>query len=453
MFELKTELLENHEALLTIEVEEKASRDALQKAARRISRQINIPGFRKGKAPYHVVENTVGEETLRQEAVELLLEKLYPQALEQAEIEPYGPGDLEDVDAAKMSFTVRVPLRPVVELGDYEDLRLEPEPVEVTPEEVDEALEEVRAEHAILNLVERPAQLGDQLKLEYIEGRVGEDVILHEHDFTVVLDTEKPFISAEFIENLVGMEEEEEETFTLVLPSDLEHEELQGEEAEFEVVVAEVYERILPALDDALASTVGNYETLEELREVLRAELLEEKQAEAQTRYRQELVNQLVEMADIRYPPLMEEEEIDSILDEIREDMETRGQIAWEDFLRLQGTTEEMLKEQFRPRAQARLEQGLTLNKFAEVAGVEVEPEEVEALVEDQLLRFGLAEFKGKERAQLVAQLKRGAYAALMDERVMQRLERLAQGLPLVPEAEVEADAESETTAEALDES
>lgn len=439
MFELKKEILDTHEALLTIDVDEKATQDALRKAARQISREIRIPGFRKGKAPYHVVVNMVGEEALRQEAVEVLIDKIYPQALEQAEIDPYAPGDLEDLDMGTMHFVIRVPLMPVVDLGDYEALRMEPSEPEVTQEELDAALEEVRQEAAVLTLVERPAELGDQVVLSHLEGTVDGEVILHDHDVEIVLDKETPFLSADFVEALVGMGEEEEKSFTITLPEDLSEEELQGEEANFEVTVAEVYERLVPELDDALASTVGNFETFEELEEVVREDLREHKAEHAREDYLSALVDALVEGAEeVSFPPIMVEEEIDALVEQAQADAERRFKVQWEDFLRLQGMTEEDLREQFRPQAEERLERGLVLSEFARATGVEVSDEEVQDEIDALLEATGIAESQPQvaKAFDLESDLGRSMHSSLMGRRTMQYLERLAQGLPLEPEFE-----------------
>jgi trigger factor len=309
----------------------------------------------------------------------------------------------------------------------------------VTQEELDAALEEVRQEAAVLTLVERPAELGDQVVLSHLEGTVDGEVILHDHDVEIVLDKETPFLSADFVEALVGMGEEEEKSFTITLPEDLSEEELQGEEANFEVTVAEVYERLVPELDDALASTVGNFETFEELEEVVREDLREHKAEHAREDYLSALVDALVEGAEeVSFPPIMVEEEIDALVEQAQADAERRFKVQWEDFLRLQGMTEEDLREQFRPQAEERLERGLVLSEFARATGVEVSDEEVQDQIDALLEATGIAESQPQvaKAFDLESDLGRSMHSSLMGRRTMQYLERLAQGLPLEPEFE-----------------
>jgi len=277
VFEIKKELLETHEALLNVEIEENTVKQAMQKAARAIAGKVNIPGFRKGKAPYAKVLQYVGEGSILQEAADSLIEEIYPEIIEQAGIEPYGPGALENINPSPLTFTIRVPLEPEVTLGDYHSLRQPWEDAAVNDEEVTNVLEQVRAEHAILEPLDRPAQLGDEAHINVV-GTVDGDVIVDEDDIEVPLKEETPFIAPEFVEALVGMSVDEEKSFTIVFPEDFREATLRGAEAQFDVKIVGVYERVLPDFDDALASTVGAFETLDDLKKYIHTRVLEAKQ-------------------------------------------------------------------------------------------------------------------------------------------------------------------------------
>lgn len=439
MFEVKTEILDTHEALLTVEIDPQTSQKALEKVAREISREIKIPGFRKGRVPFHIVERAVGSDTLRQEAAEVLLKDIYPQILEEADIQPYTSGRLEGIEIRPFVVTIRVPLAPEVELGDYESLRMDPEPTEVTEEELQAALERIRIDNAILDLVERPAEMGDLVILSLLEGRVGDEVVFHDHDVEVVLDEEEPFISVDFVTALVGMREEEEKTFTLVLPEDFVEEELRGEEIEFEVTVAEVYNRSLPEIDDALASAVGNYESLEELKANLQEQMSEYKEEQAEAVYREKLVNALIEMSEVHYPPEMVEDTIDDILAEMRQNIEHRYDVEWKDFLRRQGISEDQLREQVRSQAVDRIQRGLVLGAFAEEVGIEVTEAEIREQVANILRGRGIADENLVSQFKVDSQAGENVRATVRGEKTLRALERLAQGLsPLEPEPEIE---------------
>ncbi len=447
MFELKKELLETHEAILTLDIDDETERRAIQKTTRRISREVNIPGFRKGKAPPNIVMRMIGRDTVLAEAAEDLLQDFYPKALEQAEIEPYGPAEIEDINLSPMRVSLRVPLMPVVELGDYEGVRLEPEPVQITEEEMASALDNIRDEHAILEPIEGPAEEGDVLLLSLFEGEHNGDVLVHEHDLEVVLDPEREFVVSGVMEQLVGLSAGDEETFSVTLPEDFEDEALRGEELQFTLEVDQAYERTLPELDDALASTVGNYETLEELKDDLRAEMLEYKERQAEKKYRDALLDAYIAQASIHYPPLMIEQEIDDKLEEMKADIKRRSDMAWDDILAQQGIDEEQVREDLRPSAVESIEIGLILAEFADLFDVEVSDEKVKAEMTSSLQQMGISDpnllgaFKSDSPA------GRDTHARLMARKTLERLERLAQGLPIEEPEAVEESEEEELPA------
>ncbi len=449
MFDLKKEILDSHEAILTIEIDDKAERRAIQKAARRLSREVNIPGFRKGKAPPNVIMRMFGEEPVLQEAADDLMKDLYPKVLEEADIEPYGPGQIEAISMSPMRVTVRVPLMPEVKLGDYESLRLEPESADVTEEDVATVLKNIREDHAILEPVDRKGAEGDAMLLSLIEGEVDGVYIVHEHDVEVVLDPEQEFIMPGVVEELMGLRAGDEKSFVLTLPEELEDEDLAGKEATFTVSVEQVYDRVLPELDDALASTVGNYETLAELKEELRQAMREHKAADVKERYRDALIHALIADAELHYPPLIIEEELDNMLDSMEDNVVQSYDIDWETFLEQVGTTEEALREDLRTEAVENIERGLILAEFAEATGVEVSEEEVRAELGEVLKDRGIDNPALLEGFKVDSKTGHDLRNRLFGRKTLEKLERLAQGLPLEePEPEPEAELDDEVQEE-----
>ncbi len=428
MFELQTEILEQHEALLTVEIAEETIQKAMRKTARRMARQFNIPGFRKGKAPYNVVVRVAGEDAVRQEAAESLLEQLYPQVLEQAEIEPYAQGEIEDFSLDPLVFKLRIPLQPLIDLGDYRNLRREPEPLEVTDEELASALENIREKNAMLELVERPARPGDAVSLGLLEGRVNDEVVVRERHVKVLLTAKNYFIAPGFIEALAGMSAGEEKTFSLTMPDDFEDKDLQGEVVEFTVNVEEVNQRTLPGLDDALASTVGPFGTLEDLKTDLRRRILDYKTDKSTDNYLTALVEDLVAGAEVRYPPIAEEEEIDTLLERAKASVEQYQDMEWEDYLRLQGLTEEQMRENLRPEAARRLREGLVLGKFASEVEVTVTDAEVKEEIRDLLEETGAHDSKPLDSFDPESALARDARQRMAVQKTLHKLELLGRG-------------------------
>lgn len=454
MFEIKKEMLATHEALLNVEIEEAAVKEALRKTARVLSQKYNIPGFRRGKAPYAKVVQYVGEAALLQEAADAMLEEIYPQILDQAEVDPYGPGELQKIDPDPLTFTIRVPLAPETVLGDYHGLSLDWLGVSVTDDEVATVLEQIREEHAILEALERPAEYGDEVHINVL-GTVDGDVIVEEDDIEVALKEDATFVAPGFIEALVGMSTDEEKSFSVVFPDTFGEENLRGEEADFDVKVIGVYERVLPHLDDALASTVGPFETLEDLKQDIYTRMLDSKQHHAQEHYRDDLVSILVAQSDVRYPPVMAEDALDDMLEDLGKRIKREQRMSLEDAMQLQGVTLEQLREQMRPQAEADVKRSLVLGKFAEAQGITVSDDEVVQSYHDFLTAMGQAHRIDSTPLTLDSPLGHNLRMGILSRKTLEHLEKIGRGevdaeaVTEVPEtAAAEAPAEPETVAE-----
>jgi trigger factor len=379
---ITTEALENRQLLLTIEISEKQTEQAKRQVARRISREVNIPGFRKGKAPYSVVVQRFGEETVFQEIADFMADEVYRKALEQEAIEPHAAGMLEDVTPDPLTFTFTVPLRPTVDLGDYRDYRLDPSKVEVSAEALQQALEEIREQNAILTPLERPVALGDVVMMDLVGWTADGGKFLEEDDLQVLLDVEQYEPAPGFREAIVGMEEGEERTFTLTLPDDFPEEELQGQEVEFDVNLTAVYERFLPGLDDDLARTVGSFDTFEELEEQIRNQLLEEAQREADSEYASQVLEAILEQTQVEYPPVVLQEAVDDAVENYEQAVKSQLRLSLDDYLRIQGQTLEELREELEPGAATNLKRALMLGEVIRLEEIDVDEEEIDAQID-----------------------------------------------------------------------
>jgi len=390
VFEVKKELLDSHEALLEVVFEDEVVDSAKRRAARKISRELNIPGFRQGRAPYAKVLQYVGESAVVQEAAELLLDGSYSEILDAAEVSPYGLGEFVDMQPSPLTFKIRVPLEPVVDLGDYKSLREDWTEATVSDDEIEQVLAQIREEHAILEPVDRVAEMADELRVN-VHATVGDDVIIDEDDVEVVLSEERPFFSLEFVAALVGMGTEEESVFTLPLPESIEDPDLQGAEAEFTVKVTQVFERKLPELDDALASTVGSFEFFEELKQDVIDRILAQKREQAESVYRDRMTDKLVAMATSSYPPQMVSDTLDDIVEETSARIQRQSKMSLEDALRLEGRTIEQFREDVTPQAEDRVKRSLVLRQFALAESIDVGDDEVVKEYSDFLEQIGMA--------------------------------------------------------------
>ncbi len=397
---ISSEAIGERQLALTIEVDEERVERAQRETARQISREVDIPGFRKGKAPYDVVVQRLGRDVVRQELVNSLAQDVYREALDKEELVPYAPGTLEEVEFEPLRLQFVVPLTPEVDLGGYRDYRREFPNVEVAEEAVERALQSIREQNAVLNPVDGPAAAGDVV-VGWLEGR-GPDggVFVEEEEARILLETEDDGPIPGLVDALIGVEAGEERRFDLTLPEDFEVEALQGEEAAFSADVESVYERILPELDDDLARTVGKYDSFAELEEDVRERLRERQRAEAEGEYAEKVLEAIIDQAEVSYPPMMLEEALDSAVEEYEAQVERREHMMLRDYLRIQGKTMDDLREELRPEVEKSLVRSLVLGEVVEREGLAVSDEELDIQIAESSEQYG-------ERAEAVREALR----------------------------------------------
>jgi trigger factor len=387
---IHTEEDEQRQLKVTVEVPEERVQKEMQKKARSLARQINVPGFRKGKAPYNVIINRFGEEAVRTDAIEDMIQGVVIESLQEIDVAPYAQPVLDDLEMEPLVLKMTVPLEPTVALGDYRAIRKELEAVEVTQEALDEALEGVQVRHQVLEEVDRPAEVGDLITLHGV-GRTDDEEaeeIWHHHDAQMLLDPERVFPGLPVVDNIVGMTADEEKEFGFTFPDDYEEEELAGRDAIFEVSVSLVQSRELPELTDELVQADGEFETVDELRVELEKQLLEQAERQAKSDLMDDFVDDLLANAELNYPPAAVESELDDTIVNFQNQV-TQSGWKWEDYLQLQGETEASLKEEMREGAVERVRRGLVLRQFIVEEKLTVEAEDIDVAVEKRLDSFG----------------------------------------------------------------
>ncbi len=372
---------ENRTLTLTVEIEDERVQPALRAAARRISKDYRIPGFRPGKAPYEVVLRHYGETALYQAAIEDLSQKVYKDVLEQEKIEPIGPGEMDIVELKPMKLKFVVPLRPEVDLGDYGSLRVEYSAPIVDDEAVQQELEHLREHQAVLEPVERPAQLGDVVTMDakgfLNTGENPSDFLLADEDVSLVLEEKADWPMPGFGPLVVGISAGEERKFDLAFPDDYANESLRSQVAHFEVKAKEVKSRSLPEWNDELAKSLGEYETLDALRASVRKDLEQAARSGVDRDYGQKVVDKLVEQSTVKYPPTLLESELDDYVKDF--DRRLREQkLTLEDYLKIEKKTPEQFREEVRPQAEARLKRSLVVGKIVEREHISLEPGDVD---------------------------------------------------------------------------
>jgi trigger factor len=455
---------EQRQLKVKVEVPEERVEKQMQATAREIARGMQIPGFRKGKAPYSVLVQRVGYEALRAEAVEALLDDVYSEMLEQIEETPSAQPSLDHLQMDPLVLDFVIPLTPKVELGDYRGIRREVTPVEITGEAVDEALEHLREHHEVVEPVSRPVMEGDMVTLsgtgEVADGDTVE-VIFDEERVDLLANPERTFPGTEFVANLIGMEVGDQGEFTITFPEEAPYlpededeagsgSSLAGKQAQFSITVLDVKSRYLPPLDDELARSEGDYETLDELRESVRKDLQQQAEREARNILFDEVLDQIIADSEIAFPPALVKEELDSGIESMKNQV-TRAGWRWEDYLRLQNKTEEGLREESREAAERRVRRMLILGQLIQKEFVHVSAQEVDESIGERLssltdeeqtpIRQQLRDYfqKGEGRSLLTSEL--------LMEKLYDRIEAIVTGN--APDlAELEAAAQAQAASE-----
>ncbi len=320
-----TEPRENRQLVVKIEVPQERVDKELRKAAASVSSQYRLPGFRKGKAPYHIVVQQFGLANLYGEFVDKLGEEVYREALEQEKLEPYAVASLEDMSMDPLTYTLVVPLEPTVDLGNYRALRVEAPEVAVDEAAVDAEIESLRSEHASWQEVDGPSAFGDMLTIDVksviAPTAEGDEpvVVLDETDWDVTPDEENPMDPPGFDQALVGMQKGESKEVLLSWPAESQsiH---AGKEATFALNLKAIQRYDKPALDDAFAALVDEETpTLDALRAKVSARQLEQSKAGAENEFVTKAMDALVELAEMSYPPAVIEDQLDSMLPRLRD--------------------------------------------------------------------------------------------------------------------------------------
>jgi len=420
------EKTENSQAFLRIEMEPAEVEEAMEQSYQRLAKKANIPGFRKGKAPRAVLERYIGKDSLLEDALSNLLPQAYEKALKEQEIEAIANPSIEIAQTDPMVFKATVPLKPTIELGDYQQIRLTPEPVELTEDEVSTMIEQLRRQHATWEPVERPADFDDLVALD-IESHIEEKPFINQQGVQYQIRHDQSLPVPGFAEQLSGMKGGEEKEFKLQLPEDYSRAELAGKEAWFKVKVSEIKQQRLPELDDEFASLVNpDLKTLDSLRERISDNLRLMAEEEAKRKFEEKVVEAAVESSQVEFPPVLMEMEIARLLDQQARQLQTSN-MGLEEYLKRVGKTEEELREELRPLATKRVTGSLVLGRIAEEEKIEVSDAEINAEMGNMVQ--SVAGNKDEVRKKLDSpQVRDSIEQLLMTRKTIQKLVEIAGG-------------------------
>jgi len=441
--------LEENKVRLDIEVTPETVRQGVEAKIKELGQQVRVPGFRPGKAPRRVIENRLGRDYIYMEALQEQLPGWYSQAIVETDVRPIDQPEihfddpLDEEEGFKFSATVEV--RPEATLGDYKGVEAPRREVEISDEDVEDRIEELRAQFATLVAVEgRPAQEGDFVILDFsgerlaggpLEGAEAEDYMLEIGGGELLPD---------FEENIVGMNAGERKQFGVTFPLDYAEETLRGESVLFNVHAKEIKERDVPPLDDEFAKEASEFETLGELRIAVREELEATSEQRVEGEFRGRVLDVVAENSEVEIPEVMVHEKAHEMVDSFERSIRSQGMDP-EQYYQLAGTNHAEFEERVSPDAEDTVKKELVLDAVAAA-------ENIVAGEDETMHEIGhLAEDSERSVEDIVKTMRRnGTYSMLEEEISRQKaLDFLVENATPVPMPEEEETEEDEGPVEA----
>lgn len=374
-----TERLPRSLIALSIEVDEGQLDSSMNKAVRRLSEQVKIPGFRPGKAPRAIVERTVGEPALLQEALDLLLPDLYREAIESEAIEAIGQPEFELKSTEPVVVHAMVPVRPTIDLNEYGSLRAPRPEAEATPMQVEDSLLALRRRFATLEPADRPVQWGDSVRADVRVSIEGQDDSLHVEEDAEFRVAEGTVVSLPgFVEHLIGLESGRAYDISFELPDDFEATEMAGKTAKYHVTLHEVKQEVLPELDDEFVKSLDEgLDAVDDLRKRVQQNVQQSVEAEALAAYQDEVLDLLLAGAEIDYPEVLVEREVDRLLDQ-QSNHASHTAAELDQWLERIGKSEQEVRDGLLDSADLNVRHALVLGELVGNENIEVSEERVE---------------------------------------------------------------------------
>jgi trigger factor len=417
--------VEQRQMVLEIEVEDERVEQAYDQAYRRIVNRMNVPGFRRGKAPRPLVERMVGRESILEDAVEHLVPRVYEEAIKEQQIEVAGQPSLEVTSTEPLQFKATVPLKPVVQLGEYRSIEIPAEPVTIDEAEIDAVVENLRDANATWVPVERASAIGDRVGIDLKATRGGR-VLTDAKDAEFVLNPDGTEPLPGFSQQLVGMEAEQQREFSLSSgEGDQDEPRLQ---TDCEVTVHWVKEKQLPEVDDDFARTVGQKDSVEELRQDIGDRIQRQKELQARSKHEDAIAQAAVDQARVSVPPQMITRHAQDQLETLARRLDNQG-ISVQQYLQFTGKSEDEFKAEMLADAETSLKRALVLGAVAEAEGLSVSDDDVRSEIE--LAAQGASDPRKATRDALARPEVRERIASMLRSRKgLKRLVEIAGGTP-----------------------
>ncbi|HAR87235.1 MAG TPA: trigger factor [Clostridium sp.] len=404
---VKMEKLEKNVVKFEVTIGADKFAEAVKKSYAKNAKKFNVPGFRKGKAPMNIIKQYYGEGALYEDAINYIYETTYPEVLAENNINPvdYPSIDIVQIGEGKeFIYTASVPVVPEVKLGAYKGIEAKKEVVEVTDEDVENKLKELQAQNTRVEVKEGAVEKGDIAVIDF-KGYVDEVAF----EGGEAKDYELEIGSGSFIDNfedqLVGLTAGESKDVKVNFPEQYGKEDLNGKPAKFEVTVKSVKKKELPEITDEFASEVSEFETLEELRNNIREELVNANELKAINEYEMAVIETVVANANVEIPDAMVNRELDGMLQDLENRLKYQG-LDIESYFKFTNTSEADFREQMKDIATKNVKNELVLGEIAKAEKIEASEDEIREKATEIASKYGEAE-KMEETVDRLVQVQR----------------------------------------------
>jgi trigger factor len=376
---VSVEKIEKNVVALEVTVEAEKFVTAVNQAAKVLGKKVNVPGFRKGKAPRRMVELHVGTEALFDEALDQLIGPAYAEAVIESGIEPVDRPDVDLVQIGEgkdLIFKAKVSVKPEVELGVYKGLHVEQDAVSITEEQVMEALESKRQQHArLITLEEGKVENEDTVTIDF-EGFTDDVAFVggKAANYEIVIGS-GTFIPG-FEEGLIGAEVGQHIDVNVTFPDEYHSTELAGKKAVFKTDIKKIQRKELSPLDDEFAKDVSEFETLDELKNDLRNKLIKSGEQSAKANHLKAIIAKAVDNASVEIPEVMFTERIKAMFEDLNHNLAQQG-MTLDQYYKFTNSNEQVMQERLRPQAAESVKTDLVLEAIAKAEGIEVTEDEV----------------------------------------------------------------------------
>ncbi|QTY42520.1 trigger factor [Staphylococcus aureus] len=385
---------EGNEGLLTVTVPAEKVNKALDQAFKKVVKQINVPGFRKGKVPRPIFEQRFGVEALYQDAIDILLPDAYGEAIDETDIKPVAQPEVSVTQIEKgkdFIFEATVTVEPEVKLGDYKGLEIEKQETELSDDELQEAID-----HSLGHLAEMVVkedgvvENGDTVNIDFSGSVDGEEFERGQAEGYDLEIGSGSFIPG-FEEQLEGMKVDEEKDVVVTFPEEYHAEELAGKEATFKTKVKEIKFKEVPELTDEIANELdAEANTVDEYKENLRKRLAEQKATDAENVEKEEAITKATDNTTIDIPEAMVNTELDRMVSEFAQRIQQQG-LDLQTYFQISGQDESQLREQMKDDAEQRVKTNLTLTAIAEAEKIEATDEDIDKELEKMSKQFNIS--------------------------------------------------------------